>query len=177
MQINPNILLELKEDAGTERTIRAIKYVNSRKVEFLNTEYNDKNNFELKANVNGTEKYVTFVSVQRGEIEDISCTCPDYKKHYGVCKHSLATVIAFNKLEEDEIKNKIDKEEKQAMDLESQEVKYRSFRQIVNNFYNEEVETIDDDKEVIVKSKGIINIEPKIIYDKFTNDMKIEFKI
>ena len=177
MQINPNILLELKEDAGTERTIRAIKYVNSRKVEFLNTEYNDKNNFELKANVNGTEKYVTFVSVQRGEIEDISCTCPDYKKHYGVCKHSLATVIAFNRLEEDEIKNKIDKEEKQAMDLESQEVKYRSFRQIVNNFYNEEVETIDDDKEVIVKSKGIINIEPKIIYDKFTNDMKIEFKI
>ena len=177
MQINPNILLELKEDAGTERTIKAIKYANSRKVEFLNTEYNDKNNFELKANVNGTEKYVTFVSVQRGEIEDISCTCPDYKKHYGVCKHSLATVIAFNKLEEDEIKNKIDKEEKQAMDLESQEVKYRSFRQIVNNFYNEEVETIDDDKEVIVKSKGIINIEPKIIYDKFTNDMKIEFKI
>ena len=177
MQINPNILLELKEDAGTERTIKAIKYVNSRKVEFLNTEYNDKNNFELKANVNGTEKYVTFVSVQRGEIEDISCTCPDYKKHYGVCKHSLATVIAFNKLEEDEIKNKIDKEEKQAMDLESQEVKYRSFRQIVNNFYNEEVETIDDDKEVIVKSKGTINIEPKIIYDKFTNDMKIEFKI
>ena len=177
MQINPNILLELKEDAGTERTIRAIKYVNSRKVEFLNTEYNDKNNFELKANVNGTEKYVTFVSVQRGEIEDISCTCPDYKKHYGVCKHSLATVIAFNKLEEDEIKNKIDKEEKQAMDLESQEVKYRSFRQIVNNFYNEEVETIDDDKEEIVKSKGTINIEPKIIYDKFTNDMKIEFKI
>ena len=177
MQINPNILLELKEDAGTERTIKAIKYVTSRKVEFLNTEYNDKNNFELKANVNGTEKYVTFVSVQRGEIEDISCTCPDYKKHYGVCKHSLATVIAFNKLEEDKIKNKIDKEEKQAMDLESQEVKYRSFRQIVNNFYNEEVETIDDDKEVIVKSKGIINIEPKIIYDKFTNDMKIEFKI
>ncbi len=177
MQINPNILLELKEDAGTERTIKAIKYANSRKVEFLNTEYNDKNNFELKANVNGTEKYVTFVSVQRGEIEDISCTCPDYKKHYGVCKHSLATVIAFNKLEEDEIKNKIDKEEKQAMDLESQEVKYRSFRQIVNNFYNEEVETIDDDKEVIVKSKGTINIEPKIIYDKFTNDMKIEFKI
>ena len=177
MQINPNILLELKEDAGTERTIKAIKYANSRKVEFLNTEYNDKNNFELKANVNGTEKYVTFVSVQRGEIEDISCTCPDYKKHYGVCKHSLATVIAFNKLEEDEIKNKTDKEEKQAMDLESQEVKYRSFRQIVNNFYNEEVETIDDDKEVIVKSKGIINIEPKIIYDKFTNDMKIEFKI
>ena len=177
MQINPNILLELKEDAGTERTIKAIKYANSRKVEFLNTEYNDKNNFELKANVNGTEKYVTFVSVQRGEIEDISCTCPDYKKHYGVCKHSLATVIAFNKLEEDEIKNKIDKEEKQAMDLESQEVKYRSFRQIVNNFYNEEVETIDDDKEEIVKSKGTINIEPKIIYDKFTNDMKIEFKI
>ena len=68
-----------------------------------------------------------------------------------------ATVIAFNKLEEDEIKNKIDKEEKQAMDLESQEVKYRSFRQIVNNFYNEEVETIDDDKEVIVKSKEILN--------------------
>ena len=54
---------------------------------------------------------------------------------------------------------------------------YRSFKQIVNIFYNEEINNIGSEEETIIKNKGTIKIEPKIIYDKFSGDMKVEFKI
>ena len=53
---------------------------------------------------------------------------------------------------------------------------YKNFKQIVNIFYNEEIEGINEDKEKI-KKEGTIKIEPRIFYDKFSGDMKIEFKI
>jgi hypothetical protein len=54
---------------------------------------------------------------------------------------------------------------------------YRNFKQIVNTFYNEEIDGLDNDEEITLKNKGTIKIEPKIIYDKFSGDMKVEFKI
>ncbi len=51
----------------------------------------------------------------------------------------------------------------------------RSFKQIVNIFYNEEIEEINEVESL--KKPGTIRIEPKIFYDKFLGDMKIEFKI
>ena len=53
---------------------------------------------------------------------------------------------------------------------------YRNFKQIVSIFYNETVDGIDNEKTAIKKA-GTIKIEPKIFYDKFLGDMKIEFKI
>lgn len=53
---------------------------------------------------------------------------------------------------------------------------YKNFRQIVNIFYNEEVEKIDTESEQL-KKQGIIKLEPQIFYDKFSGNMKIEFKI
>ena len=53
---------------------------------------------------------------------------------------------------------------------------YKNFKQIVNIFYNEEIEGINEEKEKI-KKEGTIKIEPRIFYDKFSGDMKIEFKI
>lgn len=55
--------------------------------------------------------------------------------------------------------------------------KYSSFHQIVRTLYNEELDEIDSNLEIELKNKGNIKIEPKIIYDKFTREMKIEFKI
>lgn len=52
---------------------------------------------------------------------------------------------------------------------------HRSFKQIVTTFYNEEIEGIEEETEL--KNKGTIKLEPKIFYDKFTGDMKVEFKI
>ena len=53
---------------------------------------------------------------------------------------------------------------------------YKNFKQIVNIFYNEEIERMDTESEQL-KKPGTIRIEPKIFYDKFSGDMKIEFKI
>lgn len=53
--------------------------------------------------------------------------------------------------------------------------KYRSFKQIVNIFYNEEIDGIDNNETI--KKTGNIKIEPQIYYDKFVGDMKIEFQI
>ncbi len=53
---------------------------------------------------------------------------------------------------------------------------YKNFKNIVNIFYNEEIEGINE-SNTIIKGLGTIKIEPKIFYDKFSRDMKIEFKI
>ena len=52
---------------------------------------------------------------------------------------------------------------------------YRSFEHIVNTFYNEEIENIDNEEDI--HQVGDIKIIPHIIYDKLTSDMKVEFKI
>lgn len=51
----------------------------------------------------------------------------------------------------------------------------RNFKQILNIFYNEEIDEISPEEKL--KKSGTIRIEPKILYDKFLGDMKIEFKI
>ena len=55
--------------------------------------------------------------------------------------------------------------------------KYNRFNQIVKTLYNEELDEIDVDIDVELKNKGTIKLEPQIIYDKFTKEMKVEFKI
>lgn len=60
--------------------------------------------------------------------------------------------------------------------LEKSNNQYRNFKQIVNTFYNEEIEEIEE-KDKNLKNKGSLQIESKIIYDKFAGDMKVEFKI
>ena len=55
--------------------------------------------------------------------------------------------------------------------------KYNSFNQIVKILYNEELNEINSNIEKEFKNKETIKIEPKIIYDKFSKEMKIEFKI
>ena len=94
MLVNPMLLEELTKDAGEDRAKKALKYLE--RIELTNVEYIDLNNFEISAKVYGNDVYNTYISVKNGEIEDISCTCPDYHNHYGVCKHTLATVLFFN---------------------------------------------------------------------------------
>lgn len=59
----------------------------------------------------------------------------------------------------------------------NQDEQYRNFKKIIHTFYNEEINSIQNEKEKEIKDIGKIKIEPKIIYDKFSGDMKIEFKI
>ena len=186
MLVNHKIIENLIIDAGAARFQRAKAYKNQGRVEIIDSEYKDKNNFEIKAIVIGTETYRTYISVNNGEVDDITCECQDYYNHYGVCKHTLATVLAFSedinyskKFGEEEEKRRNEKsEDKIQIKNIDENNKYRNFKQIVNTFYNEEIEQINqDDDEKEIKNKGAIKLEPKIIYDKFTGDMKIEFKI
>lgn len=139
------------------------------RVEIINTEYKNSKNFEINGIVVGSEAYKTYIVVQDGEIEDITCNCQDYYNHYGVCKHTLATVMTFA-----EDTSRVPEEENNSSKLNNQ---YRNFKQIVNTFYNEEIEEIEQEEEITLKNKGTIKLEPKIIYDKFSGDMKIEFKM
>lgn len=65
---------------------------------------------------------------------------------------------------------------KETLNANTNSNEYRNFKQIVNIFYNEEIDEISSDEEE-THVKGFVKIEPKIIYDKFSGDMKAEFKI
>ncbi len=55
---------------------------------------------------------------------------------------------------------------------------YKKFKQLVNIFYNEELGILDkNDHELQEKDIGSVVIEPTIIFDKFTGNMKVEFRI
>lgn len=54
---------------------------------------------------------------------------------------------------------------------------HTNFSHIVNVIYNEEINEIDSNIDQEIKTKGNIKIEPKILYDKFSKNIKIEFKI
>ena len=90
------ILEDLYKDAGEKRKQRAIEYQKQERVRIKNIDYQDDMNFELSAIVVGNEIYKTYISVQNGMVEDVTCTCEDYYNHYSVCKHTLATILELN---------------------------------------------------------------------------------
>ena len=179
MLVNHEILEDLYKDAGEGRKQRAINYQKQGRVKMKNVEYENELNFSLSANVIGTENYRTYISVKNGEIEDVTCTCEDYYNHYGVCKHTLASVLEFinNPQYIGQNVNKTSKNEGNILKIEKTEKqKHRNFKQIVNTFYQEEIDGIEEEEDEI-KQNGTIKIEPVIYYEKFTGDIKVEFKI
>ena len=175
MLVNNDIIEALLDDAGYSTAEKAKLYAKEKKVRILKTIYDDENNFELHGKAYGNNTYDTYIDVKNGEIQSIECTCLDYYKTYGVCKHSLATLLTFNNMQPEEITNN-NKSENNVLGKRKQD-KYNSFNQIVKTLYNEELNEIDSNIDIELKNKGTIKIEPKIIYDKFTKEMKIEFKI
>ena len=179
MLINNNILDRLCEDAGEARTQKAIRYKNANKVRILEDHYTDLNNFEIRAEVIGTMTYRTYILIKDGEVEDVNCECPDYYNHYGICKHTLASVLEYN--HNSNINNLKQSQENNVLNgiarkhIPKNNIEHRNFKQIVNIFYNEEIDNIDT--EEVINIKEHVKLQPKIFYDKFTNDLKIEFKI
>ena len=185
MLINHEILEDLYKDAGEARKKRAIEYQKQERIRIKNIEYENELNFSISANVIGNKVYKTYISVKNGMVEDVTCTCEDYYNHYGICKHTLASVLEFinnpqynEKIVETEEENEEMKENKHdlLLNIKTGNEKFNSFKQIVNSFYQEEVEGISDEEDEI-KQKGTIRIEPIIYYEKFSGDIKVEFKI
>ena len=179
MLVDNMVLERLYQDAGEKRKERAINYQKAGKVRIKNVEYENSRNFEISAIVVGTDVYRTYISIKDGIVEDVSCTCEDYYNHYGICKHSLASVIEMQKNNNyiDKYKVKEKEEKAKTRNVLNLGNEYRNFKQIVNSFYQEEIDGIEEGEEGEIPISGDINIEPTIYYDKFANDMKVEFKI
>ena len=171
MFIKEEIIESLCLDAGEHRVKRAKEYLEQGRVQITEKKYENENEFEVHAKVRGTENYYTHIIIRKGEIEDLICSCKDYQKNRGACKHTIATMLAFK----DEIKKETSLQEKE-INGKNKKAKYRSFYQIVNELYNEDVEEKFEKKLQSNKAEKI-KIEPKLIFDRYTKQLKIEFKI
>ena len=171
MQINPDIVHELLEDVGEIRQEKAKRYVKEGKVKITKAIYDNANNFEVLAEVEGNnDNYMTKIKVEKGEIEDASCECPDYYSRYGACKHIVATLIKFMQTkywDQEDIENHQPRNS----------AKFTTFRRVITDLYNEELREINaEEVEELPESKKI-KLEPRIIVDRFDSTLKLEFKI
>ena len=175
MLVNKAIEQELYDDAGEERVEKARLYVQTGRTQLEKINYNDENNFEITGKVTGQEVYRTHIYIEDGEIADVTCECIDYQKRYAACKHIVATMMEFadNSKYEEMINHKDDMDINQTL---RSGAKYRSFKQIVNEFYTEEMHELEQSNNSEDMAEKI-KIEPKLIYDKYTNTLRVEFKI
>ena len=175
MFVDDEIIEELYYDAGNERVQKARLYVKTQRVEIEKINYNDKDNFDITGNVTGQDIYRTHISVEGGEIIDVTCECPDYQSRYAACKHIVATMMEFDTNSQYERLIRGLGNVNQNKMLRS-DFKYRSFKQIVNEFYAEEMQEIEEEKEQESNIEKV-KLEPKMIYDRYSNNMRIKFKI
>ncbi len=175
MLVNKQVIDELYQYAGETRVQKARLYVRTGRTEIEKINYNDDKNFEIRGKVLGQEVYRTHIYVDNGEVDDITCECEDYQNRYAACKHIVATIMEFqeNSKYEEMLKHQNHLEVNKNLSVDS---KYRSFKQIVNEFYAEEMHEIEETSET-EEEKEKIQIEPKLIYDKYTGNLKLEFKI
>ncbi len=175
MLVNEEIINELYFDAGNQRVQKARLYVKTGKVNIEKINYNDKNDFDITGHVIGQDIYRTHISVEEGEVIDVTCECPDYQQRYAACKHIVATMMEFasNSDYEKIINGSNVANLNKTLRTDS---KYRNFKQIVNEFYSDEMREIElsNEKEEIGEK---IKIEPKFIYDRYANNLRVEFKI
>ncbi len=179
MLVNKQLSQEIYQDAGEERVIRAKRYVTQGKVNIIKTDYQNQDNFSLTSIVSGNyDDYQVDIEVKKGELEVASCECQDYLNYYSACKHIVATLMKFEQTKF------WDDEPTEAKNIpvmyntpKNDRFKYKSFHNLINTFYNEELKEINEDETVKLAEKDKIKIETKIDYDKFSNVMKLEIKI
>ena len=175
MLVNEVIEKELYEDAGDIRVQKARIYVKTGRTLIEKINYQNENNFEITGKVTGQEIYRTHLQVEDSEIIDVTCECSDYQNRYAACKHIVATMMEFtsNYKYEEMLKQKNNTDINKSLRTDS---KYGSFKQIVNEYYTQEMQEIEQSNNKDEISERI-KIEPKIIYDKYTNNLRMEFKI
>ncbi len=168
MFINQTVTKELYNGAGEERVHRAKVYVKQRRVSIESVHYDDMNNFSISSFVDGNyDEYRVYINVRNGELDSVKCECEDYKKHYGACKHIVATMLEIDgnpKYNGEQYKSKTKE-------------RYTDFTDLINTFYDEEMKLIDEPQEQVLSLDKNVQLIPKIIYDDYSNEMKVEFKI
>ena len=174
MLVNKNISKEIIDDAGITRTIRAERYLNEGKVSIIKTDYKNEDNFTVTSIVSGiNDDYEVNIEVEKGELKVASCECRDYQNFYGACKHIVATLMKFEQT------RYWDSEAKDGEKNISKNIrhKYRSFNNLVNNFYNAELQEMNKEEKIQLTEEEKIKIEARMDYDKFLHCIKLDFKI
>ena len=163
MLIDANIENELINEAGAARVIRGRDYAKKGKVDIEKVSYDNEKNFSIHSIVEGNfESYDVHIEVKNGEIESVECGCQDYYSRYGVCKHKVATAIAFKDYK---IKNN------------KKDLKYNNFKELLNIFYNDLVVNPEEKEKKYGKEYGNVELSPKVIIDTYRNQLRLEFKI
>ena len=173
MVVNNQIIQELIESAGNNNE-EAHKLIKENKVRITKTVYENKENFSIHGKVQSNiHDYDTYIEINNGEIQNLTCTCPEYESLYGTCKHILATVLEFDSnpgyikaSDEKEINLKTKKHDKN-------NEKYRIYRQMISSFYLEGQQ--EDNINLIYSEK--IKIEPRLIYKENLKTFRLEIKI
>lgn len=169
MLINQTVTKELYDEAGLARLSRARAYVMQKRVEIQTIHYEDLNNLSVTSLVDGNyDNYKVHVEIKNGELDTLTCECEDYHTHYGACKHIVATILEIDgNPKYNGEKSKIKAKEK-----------YTDFIDLINTFYDEEMKLIEnplEEKNIVLDTN--VRLVPKIIFDKYSEEMKIEFKI
>ncbi len=152
------------------------KLVKDKKVHINKVLFDNSENFEIRAVVtDDNSKYNTYVKVLEGEIENLSCTCDKYKENYCACIHIISTVKEFfNNKDYINVFSDKPKENIKIQEKEDNISNYKTFNQLIKTFRN--ISNQIEEETVKTESKKI-KIEPKIIYNKLSNTLKIEIKI
>ena len=175
MLINKQLSQEIYDEAGNERLQRAKAYVKQGNVSIIKLDYDNPNNFSVKSIVSGYyDRYEVNINIKNGELDVASCECMDYLNNYSVCKHIVATLLKFEqtKFWDNENENIVNNK-KNNKNL----VKYKNFTNLINTFYNDEMNEINGSNLELLPEKDKIKIETKIDYDKYSYGLKLEFKI
>ena len=171
MQVNERLVQELYNDVGEERLTRAKRIVKQDQVEIKKVNYENPNNFEVSAEVEGSyDDYTTKIKVENGELETAECECQDYFNRYAACKHIAATLIKFTQTK---YWDKYDEPNNRKHNVN----KFANFRKIVTDLYNEELQEINSEELEQLPEDKKIKIEPKLIFDRFDSKLKLEIKV
>ena len=171
MQVNRQLADEIYNDVGLARLEKAKKIVDEGKVEIKKVNYENLNNFEVSAEVEGNyDYYNTRIKVVDAELEIAECECQDYFNRYAACKHIAATLIKFTQTK---YWDKYDEPHNSKHSIN----RFANFRKIVTDLYNEEMQEINTEEIEQLPEDKKIKIEPKLIFDRFDSKLKLELKI
>ena len=171
MLINDEVIEELKNSAGDQRQEKAEEIIKEKKIKITKITYDNKVNFSIHAQVEGKlNNYSTYIEIKNGEIENLSCTCPDYESTYGTCKHILATALELK--ENPSYIKTLNKNNPVVKKARNQD-QYRIYRQMISSFYTDEQK---EDKDLIICDEKI-RLEPRLIYKENLKTFRLEVRI
>ena len=166
------VFQEICNDAGEAKIVKAKKYIKEGRVNIVKSDYENLDNFSLSSIVAGNYgEYNVDIDISKGELEVAYCECPDYQRSYCACKHIVATLMQFEHTKYWD--NKHDDSLESTIIHKNNNFKYKTFNNLINSFYNEELRELNSDDNIILHPKDKIKIESKIIYDKFSTRYEI----